>query len=102
MESESEIGEALEIFSRNQNISLTPFSNFVASQTVSNKEENISFIHESFRISGKEKTDEVRNNRTYLCIKVHSIIISYITASHPKYKSCLFFCSILIKRVIFV
>ncbi|XP_047366330.1 WD repeat-containing protein 75 isoform X1 [Vespa velutina] len=61
LESESEIGDALEIFSRNQNISLTPFSNFVASQTVSNKEENISFFHESFRISGKEKTDELFN-----------------------------------------
>lgn len=90
MESESEVGEALEIFSRTQNMSLTPFSNFVASRTVLNKEENNLFLQESFRISGKEKTAEVRNNRSYIHIKVHSIILSYIIASHTEYKSYLF------------
>ncbi|KAK2582531.1 hypothetical protein KPH14_004825 [Odynerus spinipes] len=61
LESESEVEDALEIFNRSQNTSVSPFTNFVASKTVSSKEENVTPIQEPFTISEKGKAEELLN-----------------------------------------
>ncbi|KAI4488078.1 hypothetical protein M0804_004926 [Polistes exclamans] len=77
LESESEIGDALEIFSRNQT-ALTPFTNFIASQTVSSREENNSLVQESYRISGKDKIDEIFNVAAHTLPPMRMLCATYL------------------------
>jgi len=59
LEAESEADVSLEILSEKGRTPLTTFSNLIAAQTSSNKEQTVAQVHEHLGISGKGMVEEV-------------------------------------------
>lgn len=59
MEAESEAGVSLEILSEKGTAPLTAFSNLIAAQTSSSKEQTVAQIHKHLGIPGKGMVEEV-------------------------------------------
>lgn len=83
MEPESEVGVSLEILSEKATAPLTAFSNFIAAQTSSGKEQSVAQIHEHLGSSKKGMVEEVSRSFKFpsLFLEIPTSRILYIFIS---------------------